>query len=1012
MTQALWSDYLEWNTALADHFFGGASAHRPVYLDVEDYVLASIGQRLDAGGTPDFSEAVAATLQWGRGRVFERHHAAYVQWQEGGGGSPPPTIGLLCFFTVAAEQMHTDGRLASHNYFGRLCAIVGIDTADERAKEKLKRDYRAQAPGFWSGLNRWLLAAGGSYGLPTAYSFDRRIHVGMPISQALVRAADRVHLRDMFRAHGMRPHQRIARDDMVELLEAWQPQAPTSLQRLLKDTAIREHVAEIATVELEAWDGHRRHGRGPGTDEVGDSPLVLVASYRQGMWRRLELDIAVFGETEGTWSVPTEATGPAADAARSAGGSFVALPRDGWTTFRADAQVSMPDVLKGALQLECGGVELWRSARRVVVLTADDDLPWLVEQQRAELWEDTWLLVHESVASEVDTRLHRIARIGFRRIEAGALPGVPEGWCFYDRVQITASPPDLESGPDDLLPLVPLSASQVAVAGGYSLGGHGTFHSSAAPEARVAEGGGRDANLSLLTEFLYGGTAEPRELGPVKDAEVYQLDTLDLQEGNYRLLLSDAGGRALTSATFQLRGAEHPLKPAPWLTEWMGHIVGPSGIDWFGTRGPEEPSTGWLRGAEGRGLVKLSDEIDLANQAGFVPHTLGAHASGLEDDSGPLRATRAHTDTDMPCPPHRMLLPPTDMQGRMPRRFKGHCRICGLEKWYRRSGRRNRSSPKTTVVPTPRFVLPPLPSVTEELSVGTDTLLDAVSTVGAGSGASFQRLVRRVDDAPWASAEYARTLTSLGHIEVVHGGDPGRVSGWAVLPPALVRAASSDNSAFLVGVRRPSLLALLRETADILEAQVTCTPQPEAPQLVTLNVRDPEDLDLIAAEAGVALLPSPSATLLRACPPLDEIATTARITAPPGGAQVSRYDPTLGKWEPVAGIAGDGSYRFDTRPTRYLINHRRRWFEVDNLLAKYAAGALQGVASLAYDGETRIVCVPLGARLPGLFERAVVLCSGHAPMATGDGRVAYFEVPADVAGLLWSKLGSVEWQER
>ena len=1004
--------YHAWNTALAEHFVGDAAAGRPVYLDVEDDLLASVGQRLGGGmGTREFCAAVAATLNWESGRLFKPHRDAYVQWESEAGESPPPTIALLCFFTVAAEQMRADGRLAVHNYYGRLCEIVGIETGDSRAEAKIRRDYQAEAPGLWSGLNRWLLEADGRHGIPTAYSFDRRVNVGPPISQALVRAGDRERLRDMFTAFGLRPHQRVARHDMAELLETWAPDASGALQRLIEADALREHVADIAIVELAAWDGRRARGSAADTADMHDGALVLTARYRQGMWRQLGLDLAVFGEVDGTWSVPMDATGPSAEAARAAGEFVAAHPADGWTTFSTDAEISMPDVLKGTLVLRANEVELQRHARRVVVFAADNVLPWLVEQPRAELWEDTWLLVHDAVVPGVDARLGGFARPGFRRFAADDLPGVPEGWWFYEGVQLVTSPSDIANSPEDLLPLVPLSDSQVAVAGGHPLVGHGAFHVSAPPEVRVTAAGELSADLNLVAEFVYGGTAETRSLGVVSGGGVFDLTGLGLTEGDYRLLLTDTAGRTLTSATFRLRGAEHPLMPSPWLAEWCGHVVGPSGVEWFGTRAPDPPVTDWVRGAETRGAADVAGGTDVTGGAISVPYALGAHASALEDDGGPVQASRARTDTDMPCPPHHIVIPPTDSQGRMPRRYKGYCRICGLEKWYRRGGgRRHRRHPGTDVAPTPSFVLPPLPSVSEAPPGDADMLLDAVSTVGAGSWSSFERLVRWVDNAPWASAEYARTFSSLGHIEAVYGG-PGRLSHWAVLPPALVLTVASGTSAFLTGVRRPALLALLEETAAILDAQVTRATQPEAPQLVRVNAHSPDDLEVIAAELGLLLLPAPPPALLRIFPPIAQLATAVPITAPPGGAQVSRYDPTSGRWTDVPNISGVGAYRVATRPTRYVVTHRGRWFEVDNLLAKYVAAAQQGVASIAYDATTRTLFVPLGARLPGLFERAVVLCSGRAPVETGDGRIAYGDVPADIAAALWSKLRSQAWEE-
>ena len=43
--EAAWLEYQSWNDALAEHFFGGASAGRPVYLDVENDVLDVIARR-------------------------------------------------------------------------------------------------------------------------------------------------------------------------------------------------------------------------------------------------------------------------------------------------------------------------------------------------------------------------------------------------------------------------------------------------------------------------------------------------------------------------------------------------------------------------------------------------------------------------------------------------------------------------------------------------------------------------------------------------------------------------------------------------------------------------------------------------------------------------------------------------------------------------------------------------------------------------------------------------------
>ena len=44
---------------------------------------------------------------------------------------------------------------------------------------------------LWRELNRWLEEHDGEHGLPTANPLDRRVHIGYPLSQALIRENDR-----------------------------------------------------------------------------------------------------------------------------------------------------------------------------------------------------------------------------------------------------------------------------------------------------------------------------------------------------------------------------------------------------------------------------------------------------------------------------------------------------------------------------------------------------------------------------------------------------------------------------------------------------------------------------------------------------------------------------------------------------------------------------------------------------------------------------------------------------
>jgi hypothetical protein len=84
--------------------------------------------------------------------------------------------------------MRGDPNFGSNNYYGRLVQLLQIDPkTDKKAAKKIEGAFRQDSLELWNGLNSWLHDQDGALGTPTAYSFDWRAYVGVPISQALLR---------------------------------------------------------------------------------------------------------------------------------------------------------------------------------------------------------------------------------------------------------------------------------------------------------------------------------------------------------------------------------------------------------------------------------------------------------------------------------------------------------------------------------------------------------------------------------------------------------------------------------------------------------------------------------------------------------------------------------------------------------------------------------------------------------------------------------------------------------
>jgi hypothetical protein len=66
-------------------------------------------------------------------------------------------------------------------------------------------------------------------------------------------------------------------------------------------------------------------------------------------------------------------------------------------------------------------------------------------------------------------------------------------------------------------------------------------------------------------------------------------------------------------------------------------------------------------------------------------------------------------------------------------------------------------------------------------------------------------------------------------------------------------------------------------------------------------------------------------------------------------------------------------------------------------------------ALVAYDRSERLLYCHVGSEPPGLFERALVLCSGRLPERREGHLAAYVDVPEHVAMNVIARLRQTEW---
>jgi len=1013
-----WQGYDAWNAAVADEFFAGRWGGRPVYLDLEEDVYERLRVAVLALYPENPVELIAAvhpTLRLAEhGSLFGRHVDRLARWRRGSKEAPPPVLAVLALLSLVAEQMRSDSDFSSSNYYGRFVQMLGGEIGDDSLRQKVGRGFAEGSHAMWRGLNDWLADEPALRGIPTAHAFDFRVHVGVPMSQALVREPDRRRLQELFADARLRPGERLSHSDMLRLLRQWIPDSTlsTSLKLLRAQPEVLERIAEVACVELEAWAGQIDIDA-----TTTRSELALIAYLRSKPRRRLDLTLAAklpTGSREDGLLLDAD-SGPAALIALEGVRGRLELDgpdEAGWRAVRNASGVSMPDLLLATLKLTtAGGHRIRRVPRRLIVLERDEAMLRYAEVPRARLGCEYVLLAMEALQAELAVALEEAARPGYRAIRPRFLPGLPAGWVAYVNVELIGI---TSSNQADLAALIPVAWSQVSFSGGLKLPGRGSWHVDAPPELHASSFAGAPVDVVLHRDAVESDrqAEEARDdtlLGVLEGADVFDLIALGLDAGRYRaaLITSDDASETIGSASLRLASASD-VGGAP--TVGAAIALNDPAVGIFGA---------W--GASGaRGAVWDLARVAVADGDAPMTTRLADLDSGSideeQDDVLPPVAPAPQPASVANCletGAHYFRLDQHAGRRGLADMFGGDCGYCGLEKFFparprRRTGwnRRRRAGPgRATQLQDVARSLADVPRRLDAAPVDPNVLLDALSLIGSGDWPVLQRLVAQHDDRPWAATELATRLTSLGHLDVTLDRATVRPARWSIAPSTIVVV---EHAAYLAGFRSNALITAVARHAERQGLQLLHEPAEDAPDRISLphlgvtqsqelagEIRDADGIEIQVAHC-------PGDRIAGWLPGLDELRQTLPLDDITGHDGLERFDPATARWAPVDAARLDGAYRSARLP-------RRHWHRSDgesrrclDPLSKWLAAAnLEPM--LAYDPGSQQLACHVGVALPGLFERAVVLASGRPPSRAGR-HLLYEEVDDGLATLLVRKL--------
>ncbi|MCA9959244.1 MAG: hypothetical protein KC443_09420 [Anaerolineales bacterium] len=270
--------YDQWNLALAKHFYNESQAGKPVYLQVDDDILWQVAPEIGIDARTAF---IAAVRHWSAldTEPFYRFFR-YRYWEttqlKSDPTIPPPFVAFLGFCVLAAFDMANDENVSSANYYARLQDLLGI-------KRPRKFDDVGE---LWERLNQWLDEdLEQKYGKATASYVNHR-HVGYPISQALLRTADRQKLPDFYLSCGFEPDENWVTPEYFKnelLREATKYSWPftSRVKRIFetKNSDAMTLVARMVYAEYGGWDGRSSEEIRSGMQPIEPMTLQLELGY-------------------------------------------------------------------------------------------------------------------------------------------------------------------------------------------------------------------------------------------------------------------------------------------------------------------------------------------------------------------------------------------------------------------------------------------------------------------------------------------------------------------------------------------------------------------------------------------------------------------------------------------------------------------------------------------------------------------------------------------------------------
>ena len=1037
--------YLQYNDLLNEYFFDGKFANKPIYLDLETEVLASIGEKIGEDSIyieKNLPRVVANKFNLKSKDAYNWFYRKYYQWKREGRENPPPFTAFLCVLSMSAESMRDGKRYGGNNFYDRYAELLNI--SDPRSKLNIKSTEAMQDTVIlWRALNRWLKFTDYQYGMPTAKEVGLKTYISWPMSQALVRDQDRKNLNLMFEHKQLNSNQFISKSEMSLILDDWlnTSYGAKPLVALWKEKSLQEKVVDAALESFENWDGGSTNAAGQKNLYLKNFSLILRKTNRNfrefltvgfaiqdasiNLVSKLNIEKSknrspkIFEQVEDELCLRPEGDGSN-------------------ISYLFPKSININEMLVNNFNLlsdDKTKIFNFQALPFYIFVKSYDGIYYNQTREVTLGLKHIILCQSQNWTKKIKQFLEENSDNKFKLSNSKQLTGMPVDWDLFEDVEVIRTP---DTPSPHLQTLVPNTSEAILrLNGGLELAAN-IWHADCPPTVEVIFPN-NDFKLEIVDDLDKPEILFHDQLSSNFEKELTFIDKLD--EKNLIIKLESLSQKLEKSISF--RSSDKPkflklkkyeltcdlMDPFSFFTGHCKRIHSTEAKNNFGRLNGYSISNEELQ---------IKDNPNDLNEIGiFVDNENQLIEGGIEYVNADLipiyKNQKVENLVGNNCiitGVHPWKIPFGAKYSTSLKPIRAECIDCGainffpakkvkskilpntmnvasLEKTIAKNGTREKENISNNIDTSKSEIKLNLENNLD--GKNTEIIFDALCYLGHGSFHTFKKVIKFFTESDLDVWNYYKEFNDLGHIDFELDSINLKPISWEITQPTLIKLP--DNSIYFIGFRNLKIINELKEMfslGDDVKYKTYLTGQKHFAVHKWHNISN-IDLDSLSKirdpnNRKIVVVDDPAFKIARTSMKLSDVFLSLPSINIGEVEDLKKFDPSSGKWNDCEDCFSSGAYKADIYGNKHFYKDLDGEARIGTYeIVKHLSALDHGVIFYRYDEITNKFTSSIGCEVPGLLRRALVASSGDLPKIQ-NGKLEYKNVSLNLAKMIYTKL--------